>query len=343
MAGQRAQTEAGQARGRRASRWSLSTSNVTRPSSLRRSWTPARSPEPDGCAVDLGRDRGPGQVAHLVERPALHGAAAADDRDPVAELLDLGEDVAREQHGAAVGLALRAGAPGRPPPSAGRGRRSARRAAAARRRRRARRRARPSGGCPSSSCAPSCADRGRSVRARCAPLRRSNPPRRPPSRSMTSPPVRLGHRLMSPGTYASRRCRSTASRHGSPPSSATEPASWRSRPSRIAHGDGLARAVRSEEPVDLAGGDLEVETVECRGRTEGLHQPRTRDRGGHTIDGTEAPMRRLRPLVPTRSSHERHARSISPLSVHRGHARRRVPLRDVQIAARHADPVRRDG
>jgi hypothetical protein len=33
--------------------------------------------------------------------------ALADDADPVAQRLDLGEDVAREQHGAALGLASR--------------------------------------------------------------------------------------------------------------------------------------------------------------------------------------------------------------------------------------------
>ena len=45
---------------------------------------------------------------------------------------------------------------GTPPPSAGPGRRSARPGSAVRRRRRARRPARPSAGCPSSRCGPSC-------------------------------------------------------------------------------------------------------------------------------------------------------------------------------------------
>jgi len=56
-------------------------------------------------------------------------------------------------------------------------------------------------------------------------------PRSRPKTSMISPPVSFGHRLTSPGTYASRRCRATASRHGSPPSSRASPASGRSRPS----------------------------------------------------------------------------------------------------------------
>src|SRR6266851_5512822 len=59
------------------------------------------------------------------------------------------------------------------------------------------------------------------------------PPRSRPSRSMISPPVRLGHNVTSPGTYASRRCSSTASRHGSAPSRLTSPPSLRSRPSRM--------------------------------------------------------------------------------------------------------------
>jgi len=63
-------------------------------------------------------------------------------------------------------------------------------------------------------------------------LRTSTAPRRRASRSMISPPDRFGHRLTSPGTYASRRCNATASCHGSPPSRRASPLSARSRPSR---------------------------------------------------------------------------------------------------------------
>ena len=52
----------------------------------------------------LGGDRGPREVAQLGERTRLHGAPGADDRDVVAQRLDLGQDVARQQHGATLVL-----------------------------------------------------------------------------------------------------------------------------------------------------------------------------------------------------------------------------------------------
>ena len=45
-------------------------------------------------------------MAQVGQRPGLDRAARADDRDAVAEGLDLREDVAREQHGGARGAAL---------------------------------------------------------------------------------------------------------------------------------------------------------------------------------------------------------------------------------------------
>ena len=68
--------------------------------------------------------------------------------------------------------------------------------------------------------------------SRSARRRSSSPPRSRPSRSMISPPERFGHRSTSPGTYARRRCRETASRHGSPPRTTASPESARSIPSR---------------------------------------------------------------------------------------------------------------
>ena len=47
------------------------------------------------------RHRGPTQAAQLVERPALHRLARADDRHAAAEHLHLRQDVARQQHRAA--------------------------------------------------------------------------------------------------------------------------------------------------------------------------------------------------------------------------------------------------
>ena len=40
------------------------------------------------------------------QRAALHGAAVADDADAIAERLDLGQDVAGEQHGAPAAALL---------------------------------------------------------------------------------------------------------------------------------------------------------------------------------------------------------------------------------------------
>ena len=52
--------------------------------------------------VGLGGDGRAGQLAQRVERARLHRAAGADDAHPIAERLDLGEDVARQQHRAAL-------------------------------------------------------------------------------------------------------------------------------------------------------------------------------------------------------------------------------------------------
>ena len=54
--------------------------------------------EPGRRPGQLGGDRRPGQVPQLGQAAGLHGAAAPDDRDPVAEHLDLGQDVAGQQH-----------------------------------------------------------------------------------------------------------------------------------------------------------------------------------------------------------------------------------------------------
>ena len=53
-------------------------------------------------AIAGERDLGAGEVTELGERARLDRDARADDAHPVAEVLDLGEDVARQQHGGAV-------------------------------------------------------------------------------------------------------------------------------------------------------------------------------------------------------------------------------------------------
>src|SRR3954453_8283816 len=60
----------------------------------------------DALAVErLGLDRRARQVAQLLQRAGFDGLAVADDAHAVAQRLDLGEDVAGEQDGAAL-LAL---------------------------------------------------------------------------------------------------------------------------------------------------------------------------------------------------------------------------------------------
>ena len=55
--------------------------------------------KPHRRPVELGSDGGPGQVPELGEGAALHRPAVADDGNPVAQGLHLGEYVAGEEHG----------------------------------------------------------------------------------------------------------------------------------------------------------------------------------------------------------------------------------------------------
>ena len=61
----------------------------------------SRARSSGACSVSTLID-GARQVAQLGERPGLDRPAGADDAHPVAQRLDLGEDVAREQHGPPV-------------------------------------------------------------------------------------------------------------------------------------------------------------------------------------------------------------------------------------------------
>ena len=77
---------------------SLSTVNLARPSDTVRSCAPGMA---SGDVVGVERHLGAGEVPQLRERARLDDLAGADDADPVAQQLDLGEDVAGEQHGRA--------------------------------------------------------------------------------------------------------------------------------------------------------------------------------------------------------------------------------------------------
>ena len=83
-------------------------------------------------------------------------------------------------------------------------------------------------------------------------------PRSRPNTSTICPPDSFGHRLTSPGTYASRRCKPTASRHGSPPSSSTNPHRPRNRPSTEHESSWSPRAVGPEQPVYLSRSHRQV-------------------------------------------------------------------------------------
>jgi hypothetical protein len=68
---------------------------------------------------------------------------------------------------------------------------------------------------------------------------------------------------------------------------ARRPAVGAQQPQQHPDRRGLAGAVRSEEAVDLALLDGEVEAVEGHGGAEGLAQASCLDDSGHDIKGTE--------------------------------------------------------
>ena len=90
---------------------------------------------------------------------------------------------------------------------------------------------------------------------------------------MTSPPDRFGQSATSPGTYASRACSAWTSFHGSSPRTRALPAVRAHAAEQDAQRRRLAGAVGSEEAVDLAALDPQVEAVEGPGRAEGLREP----------------------------------------------------------------------
>ena len=84
----------------------MSTSKRTWVPSICKPCTPARSASASaGCVVSAVIDVRVSWRSSL-QRPGLLRTAGADDAHPVAQRFDLGEDVARQQHGAAFGLDL---------------------------------------------------------------------------------------------------------------------------------------------------------------------------------------------------------------------------------------------
>ena len=150
-----------------------------------RSCTPGSAARPSGGAGELGlRSTVRVRCRSSVSVPVSTVRPSRMMRHPVAQRLDLGQDVAGQQHRAAPRALLARCTPGTPPPSAGPGPRSARPAAAARRRRRARRPGRPSAGCPWSRRGAFLVGSSSKRSSRSARRRGSSPPRSRPSRSI---------------------------------------------------------------------------------------------------------------------------------------------------------------
>ncbi len=126
---------------------------------------------PSSGSVGAYLDGGPGEVAQCPRACPLDRASLPDDRHPVTELLDLGEDVARQQHGAALGLGLEDAVLEHGLHQRVESRRRLVEQEQLGVRRRARRRGPPSGGCPWSRCGSSCGDRARSRSMRSSRLR----------------------------------------------------------------------------------------------------------------------------------------------------------------------------
>ena len=118
----------------------------------RRSAAPPRARRPRSSRVPgAGLDLDPARARELGRRPALDDLAADEDRDPVADQLDLAEQVRAQQHRRSRARAPRRAARGRPAGRPGRGRSWARRAAAGAARRPAPGRSRAAAASPSTS------------------------------------------------------------------------------------------------------------------------------------------------------------------------------------------------
>ena len=177
--------------------------------------------------------------------PSSTSLPAAQDPDPIAERLDLGEDVRREEHGLAAVRPASTQARGTPAPSADRARSSARRGAAGRRASPARRsahllpvalRERPD------LLARRPARTARSARRG----RRVGPPWSEQDSSVSSPVS--GPQDGSPGTYATRRCAATDRARRRSRRSRRGPAGRAMEPEQQPDRRRLAGAVRPEEP-----------------------------------------------------------------------------------------------
>ena len=196
--------------------------------------------------------------------PCEHATAAAQDRDPIARVLDLGEDVARHEDRAALGR--RAGAAARAPDGCrpGRDRSPARRGSAAR------------GPSSSAAASPSRWRMPSEYFVTRSPARSASPtqpstsstrrvPMRsiaPSSRRFSRPRHRREERRRLDDRADAAASRRAARRGTGRPRSRMRPAVGRDESEQAADRRRLARAVRAEEPEHPAFGNREVEAVD---------------------------------------------------------------------------------
>ena len=233
-------------------------------------------------------------MAQVGHGPAFDDAPGPHDADPIAQRLHLGQDVARQQD--------RPSRSGDPPrcttgtrlPSADRDRQWARRGSRVRRPRPGRRPEQPSGDSPSSRSGPSWWDPGRSAASSCSFLARSSPPRSRPSRSITSPPVRLGQSVTSPGHVGESAVEFGRVGPGIASEQTGRSPVGPNQAEKDANRGGLAGSVGAEKAVHLSSGNLEVEPVEGDRLAVSLHE-------AGDLDHRVCSLSRLAPLAGKRS------------------------------------------
>ena len=266
---------------------------ATRLPSITRSCTAAgrarpRAASPARRAIDVRvRWRRSARVPDSTQRPG------ADDADPVAQPLDLGQDVAAQQHGVAVvaesvdvlledGLHQRVEARGRLVEHE--------QLDVART---ARRPAPPSAGCPWSSCGPSWSGRARTARSARRARFSSSPPRSRPEQvdrlaaGEVGPQVHVAGHVGEPAVQGGRVGATGRRRAGGP-----SPPSLRSRPSSTRMVVDLPAPLGPRKPCTSPARDREVEAVEGADVAEGLDQAPDLDRMRHRAHRTFSARRR---------------------------------------------------
>jgi len=220
-------------------------------------------------------------MPQLGQRAALHGAAGADDAHPVAQCLHLGQDVAGQQHRAALGLhladAVLEGTLHQRVESGGRLVQEQQFGAGRERR-------------DQSDLLPVALGIGAGLlgRVQLEPLQQLVPPDRVEVAAQPAEDVDdLAARQLRPQADVARHVRQPPVQgYGVAPGiAAQQPDLARVCPQQSEQhtdGRGLAGAVGAEEAVHLTRGDVQIQPVQRTGPSEGLHQPRD-ENGGRTV------------------------------------------------------------